>query len=333
MRLLLSKAESRRAGGLVEDNEHTLEEDVAQNSEANAGVGLDATEARSSSRVDGSVVDVAAWDREGLAANGDMEVGKAGRAAEDVATLLAVVRCAGDLLVVCGDGGSRQVHESGASVGDGVTDAAGGGVAGTHRVATCGEFPEAVGGGHRDVGNGASVLRAVNVAEVVAASGTLLEVGGEERLRKGALDSVEEGGLRSWLDGVDAAESQTKQTIVVGVLGEFRGDGGRSLNSLRSSSHATNDDLVGVDDTARTRAVTVGDVPGVAGLEGARAWVVFGVSGRLTRRRERREDPAESLLVPSSGCTLVKIRVTHRSALPVSKSKFSVCPPTDTGHK
>lgn len=98
--LLLSKAETRRAGGLVEDGKDALEEDVAEDGETDAGVGLDATEARSAGVVDGSIVDVAAWNNKGLASDGDVECWPVLVARSDVAALLAVISGTRDLGVV-----------------------------------------------------------------------------------------------------------------------------------------------------------------------------------------------------------------------------------------
>lgn len=161
MRLLLREAQSRRALGLVENSKDALEEDVAEDVEANAGVGLDAAEALRAR--DRRKVHVAARDRENLATDRDVEVGECGAAAEDVTTLCAVVGGAGNLLVVGGHDGRGQVEERGAGVGNRVTDAAGRGITGADGVATSGELPEAVGGVDWNVGDGAGVLRAIDV--------------------------------------------------------------------------------------------------------------------------------------------------------------------------
>lgn len=55
--------------------------------------------------------------------------------------------------------------------------------------------------------------------------------------------------------------------------------GPKYIHSLRTDRHAANGDDVGVDDTAGGRAITVGNVPGLAGLE-------LG-SGRVTRSVDR----------------------------------------------
>ena len=107
-----------------------------------------------------------------------------------------------------------------------------------------------------------------SLPKVVAASLALLQVGSEQGLSERALDGVEESRLSLRLNGVDAAEGQPEQTIVVGVGSELGRDRSGSLNSLRGGGNATDDDLVGVDSTSGTRSVTVRDVPAVALLEG-----------------------------------------------------------------
>jgi hypothetical protein len=82
-------------------------------------------------------------------------------------------------------------------------------------------LPEAVGAVDGGVGDGAGVLGAVDEAEVVGAGGALPQVGGEELGLEGVLDGVEEGGLLVGRNGVDAAEGQAEETVVVDVLGEL----------------------------------------------------------------------------------------------------------------
>ena len=98
--LLRSKAETWLASALIKDRQNSLEKDVAEDAEANAGVGLDASEALLSSLVEGSVVDVLSWDLEALAANRNVEVWWGRAAWEDVASLHAVVLSSPNLAVV-----------------------------------------------------------------------------------------------------------------------------------------------------------------------------------------------------------------------------------------
>lgn len=261
--LLRSKAESWRASGLVKNDELGLEENITKNGEANASVWLDTTEASLAALVDWGVVDVLARDGQGLAADHDVEIWDGSAAWEGVSTLLLVQLGAGDLLVVGVRNLGWEVEESGASVGNGAADvaAAGGRVAGADGVATSGEAPESLGVVDWDVGDASSVLGAVDVAEVVRSSLAGLEIGSEELLGEAALDGVEESGLLLWLNGVDAAESQTEETVVVGVLSELGRNRGGSLDSLRGGSHTSNNDLVGIDNSGSARAITVGDVP------------------------------------------------------------------------
>lgn len=274
------KSKTRAALRLVEDSVDTLKEDVTEDRHANTIVGLDTAVA--SATAGRSKVDVAARDDESLAADSDVEVGQRGAAREDVAALGAAVRRAGDLGVVGLDGGVGDEEEGGASVGDGSADAAGGGGGGADAVATGGELPEALTAVDGDVGDGAGVLGAVDEAEVVAAGFALLEVDGEELLLERRLDGVKEGGLLLRADGVDAAERETEEAVIVGVLCELSRNLGGGLNCLRGGSDGTDDDLVGVDISTGTRTVLVLDTPGCSGdLLAGCGWVVLGVAGAL----------------------------------------------------
>jgi hypothetical protein len=153
---LRREAEARAALRLVEDGVDGLEEDVAEDGESQALVGLDASEALGAAS--GGEVDVAARDDEGLAVDGDVEVGQLGRAREDVAALVAVVRGAGDGRVVVVDDVVGEEHEGGAGVGDGGADGPQGARRGSDAVAAGGELPEAVGAIDGGVGDGAGVL-------------------------------------------------------------------------------------------------------------------------------------------------------------------------------
>lgn len=274
------KSKTRAALSLVEDSVNALEEDVTEDRHADTIVGLDTTVA--SAAAGRSKVDVTARDDESLAADSDVEVGKVGAAREDVAALGAAVRRAGDLGIVGLDGGVGDEEEGGAGVSDGGADAAGGGGGGADAVAAGGELPEALATVHGDVGDGAGVLGAVDEAEVVAAGFALLQVDGEELLLESGLDSVEEGGLLLRADGVDAAECETEETVVVGVLCELGRNLGGGLDCLRGGCDGTNDDLVGVDVSASARTVLVLDAPGCSGdLLAGCGRVVPGVTGAL----------------------------------------------------
>lgn len=77
------------------------------------------------------------------------------------------------------------------------------------------------------------------------------------------------------LTGVDRAESQAQQAIVVLVLDELLADPSGSLDCLVVSRHAANGDGVQVNIAAGRAAVTVGDAPGVPlHLRRIRRWVV-----------------------------------------------------------
>lgn len=212
---LRRKSKTRRALRLIENSVNGLQENVTKDREFNSVVGLNTTVARAATGR--SKVDVATRNGKSLAANGDVEVRQSSAAREHVAALGVAVRGTGDFGVVGFDGGVGDEQESGAGVGDGAADAAGGGGGGANAVAAGGELPEAVGAVDGSVGDGTLVLGAVDEAEVVCAGGTLLQVDGEELLAETGLDGVEEGGLLGRPDGVDGAESEAEEAVVVGV--------------------------------------------------------------------------------------------------------------------
>lgn len=107
----------------------------------------------------------------------------------------------------------------------------------------------------------------------------MLQVGSEEGRSERTLRVVEEGLLLSGRDGVQAAEGQTEQSVVVGVRCELGRDRLGGLDSLAGDGKATDSDLVLVDVTAGRAAVTIGDLPGgTAQLRGSAA-LAGGVDG------------------------------------------------------
>lgn len=87
----------------IEDDESSLEGNVAEDGEADVAVGLDAAVAGGAG--DGGVVDVAAGDGDAGAADTEGEVGQGGGAGEDVGGLAAAVGRAADGGVVGLDDG------------------------------------------------------------------------------------------------------------------------------------------------------------------------------------------------------------------------------------
>jgi hypothetical protein len=121
----------------------------------------------------------------------------------------------------------------------------------------------------------------------------VLQGDGEERGVELRLDGVKESSLSLGLDGVDRAESQAKQTVVVFVVDELLADLGCSLDGLAGGLDAADDNGVLVDITASGTLVTVLDLPGGAGNLGAvAAGLVDAVASLLSRRQLGREDPA-----------------------------------------
>jgi len=92
-------------------------------------------------------------------------------------------------------------------------------------------------------------------------------------------------------DSVDGRESKSEETVVVSVLLELSRDGGGSLDSLGGGGDTTNNDLIGVDQTGSTGAITVADAPGLTVELAARGGVVDSVTRSLRGGLEGREDP------------------------------------------
>lgn len=126
-------------------------------------------------------------------------------------------------------------------------------------------------------------LTGISTEKIDLRSGrALLKVSGKQLLSQRALNGVEESRLLTRLNGIDAAESQTEQSIVIHVLGELSRDGSSSLNSLRSCSDATNDHFIAVYISRCAGVVSVLDRPGISRFASAGdAWVVPGVAGGL----------------------------------------------------
>ena len=161
----------------VENNELALEEDIAEDGEADTRVGLDPAEASGAGAIGGGVVDVRAGDGGLVAANGEADVRKSGAAGVSVAALLLVILSAVDTAVVVRDDIIVDEEESGSGVGDGVADSASIGVADS--VAVSGEAPEALAVVHVNIRDVASVGGVVDGAEGVSARLALLEIGSE----------------------------------------------------------------------------------------------------------------------------------------------------------
>lgn len=120
-------------------------------------------------------------------------------------------------------------------------------------------MPESGGGVNWDGGEGALSFGHVDSSELVGTGGIVLEINGENRHGELRHDAVEEGGLLGWLDGVQLAESETDETIVVGVLGEGLGDGGGKLNCLSGCGGTTDVDNIHTNSSSCSRSITVGD--------------------------------------------------------------------------
>lgn len=107
-----SKAKTRPRS--IEDNILALKEDVTEDGETNARVGLDTTEGLSVANV--GETDIFTGHGGGVVTNGNRKVREAGRRRENVATLAGVVRSSIDLLVVCIDNAVIKEKEGSTSI-------------------------------------------------------------------------------------------------------------------------------------------------------------------------------------------------------------------------
>lgn len=160
-----SKAQAG-SGGAIEDDQSSLEGNVAKDVDTDTGAALDAAEASGATRGDGAVVDDLAGDGDAGGADAEGECWRGGAAGEHVAAVRVAVLGAADLLVVGADDGSGEVQQGRASVSDAVDRGRHKGPR-AHRVSGTNELPEALAGGHRGVGDGPGVGAVVNEAEVV----------------------------------------------------------------------------------------------------------------------------------------------------------------------
>ena len=96
------------------------------------------------------------------------------------------------------------------------------------------------------VGDVTGILAGVDVAKVVAARLTLLQVGGEERGVEAGLGVGEEGLYLIGGDGVDGAEGEAEEAIAL-VLSEFRADFFGQFDCLSGNGCTTDVDYVSVD--------------------------------------------------------------------------------------
>lgn len=164
------------SGSTVKDNISGLQSDVAVDVDTDAGAGLETTVTSGGTIFDRGIVEVGTGNDDANGAHNVGEGRQSGSAWEDVTTVGVGVGGAGDLGVVVLDNGGGQ-QEKGCA---GISNTANGGLVRgcANQVARGTELPEALRGGHRGVGNGASVLGGVGVAEVISTSYFLKSVNG-----------------------------------------------------------------------------------------------------------------------------------------------------------
>ena len=242
--ILSSEPKLRSTSRVTKDDELCLEKDITENGLPDAAVALKTAEAASTLR-SGGVVHVASWHDGRVAFDLEGEVGKRGPAVQDLSTVGLAVGGSRNLRVVVGDEVVWEEEKGSSGVGDG-GDALADWGSRAHGVPAAGEAPETLGIVHGGVGDIASVLAGVNVAEVVASWLTLLQVGGEEWGVEAGLGVGEEGLLLVGLDSVDRAEGETEKAIAL-ILGEFRADGLGQLNGLAAYRCTADVDDIGVN--------------------------------------------------------------------------------------
>jgi len=120
LQVRLIREANARCRRLLENNILALEENVAEDAESNARVGLNTSEARRAAVLHGCVVDVLSGDALLDAAEDESEVRESSRAREDVAAIGVAILGARDLCVVGADDRGGEVEEAGACVGDAV---------------------------------------------------------------------------------------------------------------------------------------------------------------------------------------------------------------------
>lgn len=149
----------------------------------------------------------------------------------------------------------------------------------TNAVSVGRKSPETIRAVDIGVGQRPGILGLVNVAKVIAAGGVVLQGDGKQRLVQLVPDGIEEGRLGLGLNGVDGAEGQTQQPVVVRVLHELLADLLGRFDCLAGGSHAADGDGVLVHVAAGGAGVAVGNFPAVAAqLAAALAGLVDAVS-------------------------------------------------------
>ena len=157
---------------------------------------------------DRSVIDVRARHNSLVAPKAEGEAGQSGGAREGIATLLRVVRRTRNLGVISRDNRLGDEQKRGSGIGNGV-NAQGFESATADGIPVGGELPEAIACANGDISDRARMLGGVDVAKVVGARRTLLQVGSEEGGSKGGHGVLERVLLRGWLNcsGLECAHS------------------------------------------------------------------------------------------------------------------------------
>ena len=261
----LGRKPQPRARRTIKDDKLALKEDVSEDREADTGVRLDTTKASRSGGVNGGIVDIAARHDSLVGSNTQRNARQLSAASISVTALCGVHGRTGHFGVVGLDDGVGEVEQGRSGIGNRI-DAEGleARVAADAVAVGC-EFPEALAGVDGYVGDGAVVLRGVDLAEAVGTRLAFFQVGGEQGGGEGALGVGEEGLLGCGLDSVDVVEGEAEEAVVGDVADELCGDGLGELDGLAADACLADFDKVGVDVAGGGGAVAVADGPGVAG--------------------------------------------------------------------
>lgn len=169
----------------IEDDVLALQENITKDREANSSVRLQTTKAGSIAR--GAVVHQRAGHGGLVATDANAEIGKGGRAGEDISTGVVVILSTANLRVILRDNGVVEKQQSSAGVGNSVETGARSASSG---VTVHAEAPESLGAVHVGVHDRAGIFGGVSEAEVIDTGLTVLQGNSEQGLSERALDVV-----------------------------------------------------------------------------------------------------------------------------------------------
>jgi len=169
--------------------------------------------------------------------------------------LARVIRSAGALVVGSHDGGFKE-QKRGSSISNSV-DGLRLESSAADFVSAAGEFPEAVLGVDGSIGNAAGMFRGVDVAEVIAAWCTSLQVGSKDGGIQVGFDVCKEGLLCIRGDGIDSVKCEADETVIISVLQELGADCLSELDCLAGGCWLADLDCVCIHIARRTTLICI----------------------------------------------------------------------------